>query len=1370
MDGTRDHKDGMSGTADGNPANGTAVRATPAPLHPRWLILPEVLLVVLGVLALVVLLVFAADRQDRIAGGQSQRIATSLLSMERDSLEKTVSDYAWWNDTVKSLAAVPHGGWAENLLGPALHTQFDINDALLLDETGAVLFALSDGKQSDPGLYARYGAPLAALVQQAQNRAGAAPSPGGERPIALSGLVTVPDGRGGVSLTLAAVSPLFVTVPGSDGAGMPGRLMLVFIRHVDDAALNRIERLFGLRALAYHPDRTVPAGAAFLSLSAPDGTGLGHLTWVPDQPGRTLLRRVAVPLAAVLVIMAGLGVLAVRRAFGAAAAVQRAAALLRDANEGLELSHRRFRDFAEASSDWFWETGPDHTYTYVSERLEALLKCSPRSVFGSSLMDLGRLVEDADTWAEFRADILAGRAFRDLEVQVDGHDGALLVLRLSGQPVLGADGQLLGYRGTGIDVTAETMAMMDARFMQVVVHDALDSISEGFVLFNADGRLLFCNDRYRQAYPTIADVLVPGTTFDEILRMAAVRGGYQGSEQDMVQWIQARKNRHLEHEAPVDKHLSDGRWYRISEHATGSGGIVKILMDITELKDREQELAGQTARLKATLESISQGICMFDRNGALAAWNDDFPRLLGLPADFARFGRPLEDLAVYIRAEAPPLAVAFQSDATASTPMVPAARWEVEPLRVGERFLEVRRSPIPGGGFVATITDVTDRYRFEAVLRDLAQSVSHGGGEEFFRKLVLALARALDVEIAVVAAATGEPGTVRMLALTVDGEIQPPAAVSLAGTPAEQIMGRAPRVFPSGVFRHFPDDPLVVGLKVESYCGAPLFDSAGRPLGVIAVMSRRPNLDLLSAQSLLDVFGARAAAELERVNTVTALKESEHRYRQLVEMAPYGIVIWYRSAIHFANAAAAGILGMTGAGVMEGESLARFMEDGAVVEAQLARAADGQHQRLEAEVIRPSGERRHVEVEAYPAVYQGGAAVLVVMNDITERRRAEHELQRSQKMEAVGRMAGGIAHEFNNMLTAIGGFARLAERSPGDANRVLSCVREIAKASDRAAALTSQLLDFSRRRVSEETEVVGLADLVRDLRVFLKPLITSNVALEVDIRDPGAYAVANPVTLNQALLNLAINARDAMPNGGRLVVSLDVVTPPPVFFERYEYLKKGRYALLRVTDTGFGIPEEIRDRIWEPFFTTKEPGKGTGLGLWMVYGTARQAGGVVEVMSEPGQGAVFSLYLPAVDPPKPQAEGVENVGLPEGETAWVLLVDDEESVRSFLRLTLEEAGCEVVEAADGVEALKCFMDSGGLFDIVISDISMPRMSGPELARALEEHNPELRILFLTGYASRDMAEGLTARPGTQILMKPVTPEKLLAAVRELIAA
>ena len=809
----------------------------------------------------------------------------------------------------------------------------------------------------------------------------------------------------------------------------------------------------------------------------------------------------AVALVSMAVASAGLAFLAVRRAKRATGAMARNARLLDAANRELAASQKRFRDFAEAASDWFWESGADHRYTYVSERLAEIVGCDAGVLFGESLLELGRLCEDADTWAEYRADIEAGRPFRDLELTHQDESGKTFVFRLSGQPVFNEAGAFAGYRGCGLDVTVETMALMDARFMQVVVHDALDSISEGFVLFSADGRLLFCNDRYRQAYPNIADILVPGATFEEILRVAAERGGYDAGG-DLTAWIRDRLTRHLEHEAPVNQRLSDGRWYRISEHATGAGGIVKILMDITELKLRESELAGQTARLEAT---------------------------------------------------------------------------------------------------------------------------------------------------------------------------------------------------------------------------------------------------------------------------VGALQESENRYKQLVELAPYGIAIWDGTAIRFANASAAAILGAASFGGLEGAELKRFFQDGPELEARLAPAAEGDAQRLECEVQRPSGERRHLELGAYPAVYQREPAVLLVMNDVTERRRAEEELQRSQKMEAVGRMAGGIAHEFNNMLTAIGGFARLAERAPGDEARVLTCVREIAKASDRAAALTAQLLDFSRRKASEEMEVVPLADLVRDLRVFLKPLMSAGIAIDLDIRDATAHAVANPVTLNQAILNLALNARDAMPDGGALHVTLEVVEPDRGFFERHEALHPGRYAALRVTDSGCGVPEEIRDRIWEPFFTTKEPGKGTGLGLWMVYGTAQQAGGVVEMESELGKGSVFSMYLPAVEPPAVVDEGIEAVRLPEGETVSVLLVDDEESVRSYLRLALEEAGCQVVEAGDGIDALARWEEYAGLFDLLVTDVSMPRMTGPELARALDERNPDLRMLFLTGYASRDQAEGLTARSGCQLLMKPVGPETLIQAVRELLS-
>lgn len=843
------------------------------------------------------------------------------------------------------------------------------------------------------------------------------------------------------------------------------------------------------------------SGPSRLSASLPGL--LAGLTGIGLLAGLSATGPIGWPVAGALAAAGGLALWSARRAGAAATALARCDAALRRATDELEGLRDRSRDFAAVSPGWFWETGSDHRYLSLSGGLATLLGCDPRTVFGNSLLDLGLLVADEATWAEYRADIEAGRPFRDLEVSFERVDGRDLVLRISAVPVRGADGRFRGYRGCGVDATAETLALVEARFMQAVVHDAIDSVSEGFVLFSADGQLLICNEQYRRAYPTIADMLTPGRSFSEILRAAAERGGYEG-EGDIGAWVEQRLTRHLQHSAPVDGRLSDGRWYRISEHATGTGGVVKILMDITELKTREEELAGKTARLK---------------------------------------------------------------------------------------------------------------------------------------------------------------------------------------------------------------------------------------------------------------------------QTVGALRESELRYRQLVELAPYGIVIWDRTAIRFANGAAAAILGVA-ADALEGQPLGGFLEDGGeegeALAVTLASAAEGDEQRLECDAQRPTGERRRLEVAASPAVYGGGPAVLLVLNDITDRRRVEGELQRAQKMEAVGRMAGGIAHEFNNMLTAIGGFARLAERNPADPDRVLTCVQEIAKASERAAALTGQLLDFSHRRVTDEREVVAVASLVRDLRVFLKPLLSAGIDVAILADDDMAYALVNPVTLNQALLNLALNGRDAMPHGGTLTVALTVEMPDDAFFARHRGLKPGHYVAIRVSDQGPGVPAGIRDRIWEPFFTTKEPGKGTGLGLWMVYGTAQQSGGAVELEGEEGHGATFALYLPAVEAPASPA-GLDPLYVAEGEGAIILLVDDEESVRRYLRIVLEEAGCTVVEASDGQEALDRYDEAGGLFDAVVSDVSMPRMNGLELARVLETRNQLLPILFLTGYASRETAAGLTAQEGRQIVMKPVAPERLLSALRDLLA-
>lgn len=1317
---------------------------------------PEMALIAFGAALLLWLLGCAADWQDETAQTVESNVAAGLLRREAAELRARVDDAVVWgaDELRRALfddAAEPS---AREQAAARLIQRYGVTRAL----SAAALANASDAPGAAALADALSAPPLARLDANFN----------GVKAVAAALPVAV---GGGLAVTAAAVlaSPV--------AASSRSQSVAAFVRIVDPAALRRLGEEHGLRDLTSTVEDRA-SGRGVLRLIGADGAPLGALTWRPTEPGDETLRRVWPVVAGMLLTMGAAAGVALHRSSTSSTALRDAAQTVSDMNRELERNRRRFRDFAEAASDWFWETDADLRYIYMSERLAVVLEGEPTAIFGAALTDLWRFAADPAGWRAAQADIAARRPFRDLEIHYPaaGENGLPFVFRLSGQPCFGDDGAFAGYRGCGVDASAEALAVSEARNTQALTHDALDSISEGFVLFNADGRLALCNERYRQAYPNIADVLTPGVAFAEVLRVAAERGGFLDDGADIGSWVRQRLERHLGNPAPVDRRLSDGRWYRISEHATGSGGVVKLLMDITELKEREYELAGQTARLKATLDSISHGVGMFDHDGGLAAWNEDFPRLLDLGRRFATFGRSSADFAERAFALSPVLASAFSANAAAGDAL------PKEAIKAGERFLEVRRSAIPEGGFVVSLADVSERQRVDAALRDLAQSAP-GGGEAFFRTLALALARTLGADAVWVGEMVAE-GRVRLAGRVTDGAVaEDHEEYSLDGAPCGRVVGRSLCLFSRGVRGLFPSDPRLAAMGAESYCAAPLFDSGGRPLGHLAVLSRKPLESADFVKSLLQVFAARAAAEMERLRTINALRESEIRYRQLVELAPYGVAIWDRRAIRFANSAAARILGrppvpspLNGSSGLEGARLAPFFEDGDALEAGLSLGGDrpegycaeNQERRMECVVVRPSGERRYLELGAYAVAFRGDDALLLVFNDITERRRAEAELQRSQKMEAVGRMAGGVAHEFNNMLTAIGGFARLAERNPADADRVVTCVREIAKASDRAAALTSQLLDFSRRRVTDELETVELGEMIRDLRVFLKPLISAGVDLDIDIRVAPLYAVANPVTLNQALLNLAINARDAMPDGGALTITLDRAIPDAALRGRLDKLPAGPCVMIRVADNGCGIADDVRDRIWEPFFTTKDLGKGTGLGLWMVYGAVEQAGGVIDLETEEGVGAVFSIYLPEAEASPENRGGWRESLLDDDAAACVLLVDDEESVRAYMRLTLEEAGCVVTEACDGVDALDKFDAGGGLFDLVVTDISMPHMNGADLAHALAERNPELRILFLTGYASRDKAAGLQARPGWRLLMKPIDPERLVESVRSLI--
>lgn len=407
------------------------------------------------------------------------------------------------------------------------------------------------------------------------------------------------------------------------------------------------------------------------------------------------------------------------------------------------------------------------------------------------------------------------------------------------------------------------------------------------------------------------------------------------------------------------------------------------------------------------------------------------------------------------------------------------------------------------------------------------------------------------------------------------------------------------------------------------------------------------------------------------------------------------------------------------------------------------------------EIARHDG--RYIEVRRQP-MPDGGA--VFTYRDVTQHRTIETQLRESQKLEALGQLAGGIAHEFNNLLTAIGGFSRLALKKRDDTERVAMCLDEVVKASERAADLTKQLLAFGRKQVLE-TSVVEIPAIVGDLVGMLRPLLGETIELVVRADVEDACVVADATKLSQAILNLAINGRDAMPDGGRLIISVEVVEHAAPCRRRESECGADTCVLLQVSDTGTGIDPETLPRIFEPFFTTKEQGKGTGLGLAVVYGMVDQLGGTIDVQSELGKGTTFTICLPQADRGADAA-----VAEPEAPAAerpkTVLVVDDEAAVCNFARIALLDLGYKVVTASSAVDAVAVFNELGGAVDILLTDVVMPGQCGPDLARGLAEMNPDLEVIFMSGYPERGANDSQFHRipEGSPFIHKPFSPDAI----------
>jgi len=382
--------------------------------------------------------------------------------------------------------------------------------------------------------------------------------------------------------------------------------------------------------------------------------------------------------------------------------------------------------------------------------------------------------------------------------------------------------------------------------------------------------------------------------------------------------------------------------------------------------------------------------------------------------------------------------------------------------------------------------------------------------------------------------------------------------------------------------------------------------------------------------------------------------------------------------------------------------------------------------------------------------------------DVTERRHLEEHLRQAQKMEAIGRLAGGIAHDFNNLLMIMMGHCREFANQDADRQILRYSAEQIMQAAERAASLTKQLLAFSRRQVLAP-QVLGVNSLLTGLSTMLRRLIGEDIDLSVTFAESEVYVEADPGQLEQVIVNLVVNARDAMPGGGRLLLGAQSVELAETRSRGTAFVPRGAYVLLTVSDTGMGLDQHTLPRIFEPFFTTKEPGKGTGLGLSTAYGIIRQSKGYILVESESGSGTTFEIYLPRVGTPCATITPEQQSPQPYRGSETILIVEDEDGIRLLTRTFLEQQGYTVLEASNGEDAFQIAKSYSMRIHLLLTDVVMPGIRGTELAQRLLSDRPDLRVLFVSGYPEEGIAD-----PSTAVLQKPFPMHELGARIREIL--
>jgi two-component system cell cycle sensor histidine kinase/response regulator CckA len=1016
--------------------------------------------------------------------------------------------------------------------------------------------------------------------------------------------------------------------------------------------------------------------------------------------------------------------------------------------EAFKEGQQKFKNIIEHSNELFYIHDPEHKLTYISPQSKEVLGYTPEEM----MIEWTTLITENPintVGVELTEKTLkTGRRQGPYLLELYKKDRSRVLLEIDESPLIDEAGRVIGIVGAARDVTEKKRAEGLLKASEEQYRDLVEHSQDLMCTHDLQGNLLSVNRwalkvlGYDQSFllqKNIRNFLLPElrSEFDGYLSTILTHREASGL---MIVVTGKGERRTWEYRSTL-------RTEGVAEP------IVRAMAhDITERILAEKSLKESEEKFRAITHTASDAILLLDNEGRVSYWNPSAEKMFGYRSEEA-MGKEIHLFLAPERYHEDYKEGWAKFKATGQGPAVGRTNDFFAVRKDGTEFpIEVSTSAIQVGGkwcSVGIIRDITDRKRMFETLQQseyLYRTLTESSLTGIYMSREGHYVFANEMFYKIVGYSWEDLKSIDPLDLIAPEERNRIAEIFRKRLSGEDVVSEYETKM---IHRD--------GTKLDVQVRAALIQFENKP----TVLG-----------NMIDVTKRKRAEE--------ALKASEEKYRTLVESTSDAILMSNEEReIISVNQAFCHLFGFN-KGEIEGKSTRTihpseesFKSFGELAYPIVEKARSF---RSEWNLLRKDGTIFPVETVVSAIVSPNGSTegVVGIIRDITERKQAEKEmvalqeqLQQSQKMEAVGRLAGGVAHDFNNLLTVLLGTSQLILLELDKDNPLRDRIEEIIRTSERAATLTRQLLAFSRRQIME-FKVLDLNAVIKNLGRMLLRIIGEDIELVTVFAEDLGKIKSDSGQIEQVMMNLAVNGKDAMPHGGKLIIETDNAELDEDFARSHAGTKAGQYVRLMVSDTGKGMPPEVREKIFEPFFTTKEKGKGTGLGLSTVYGIVRQSGGNIWVYSEPGKGATFKIYFPRVDEPlEAFKETLERVEFPRGSET-ILVVEDGEEVRKFVVRILKRQGYQVLEAPNGEEALVLSQHYEGPIHLVLTDVVMPGMSGRELANALLNLRPELKVIYMSGYTDNSIVHHGILEKGIHYVQKPFTIEGLARKIQEIL--